>query len=257
MTGPAAQLWARRFPDVPTAPSLEAALDGAGALLSGTGWGPVQQQARARARSLGLRTAAVVDHWVNYRARFVEDGAFQPPDEVWVTDAHALAIARSCLPGVPVRQLPNPYLEEQVARITPLAADAPPSLLYVLEPQPNRWGGATTGEFQALDYLVDHLDVLGLGPSTPLRLRPHPTDPAGKYDAWIARQQGLDVDLDESADLAEAIGRVSYVAGCETYAMVIALAAGRKVVCTLPPWAPECTLPHDGLIHLKKISRAR
>jgi hypothetical protein len=39
--------------------------------------------------------------------------------------------------------------------------------------------------------------------------------------------------------------------------MVIALAAGRKVVCTLPPWAPECTLPHDGLIHLKKISRAR
>ena len=65
------------------------------------------------------------------------------------------------------------------------------------------------------------------------------------------------MDLDESADLAEAIGRVSYVAGCETYAMVIALAAGRKVVCTLPPWAPECTLPHDGLIHLKKISRAR
>ena len=84
-----------------------------------------------------------------------------------------------------------------------------------------------------------------------LVLRPHPTDAPGKYDDWIARH-GTCARLDPSKSLVEAIARCAWVAGMESNAMVVALAAQRRVVCTLPPWAPPCRLPHRGLIHLKE-----
>ena len=59
-----------------------------------------------------------------------------------------------------------------------------------------------------------------------------------------------DVTLCDAPDLATAISRHAWVAGCESMALVLALAAGRRTLCTLPPWAPRCRLPQRGLIHL-------
>jgi len=57
--------------------------------------------------------------------------------------------------------------------------------------------------------------------------------------------------LEPERDLSEALRGARWVAGCQSFALVIALASGRDVVSTLPPWAPECALPHKGLIRLK------
>jgi hypothetical protein len=38
--------------------------------------------------------------------------------------------------------------------------------------------------------------------------------------------------------------------GCESMALVVALAAGREVFSSLPPWAPPCRLPHAGVRRL-------
>jgi len=40
------------------------------------------------------------------------------------------------------------------------------------------------------------------------------------------------------------------VVGCESFALVVALAAGRRVCSTLPPWAPPCRLPQPGIVRL-------
>jgi hypothetical protein len=47
MAGPAAALWQRIFADRPLLPSVEDALDGAAALLSGTGWPATWSTSRA------------------------------------------------------------------------------------------------------------------------------------------------------------------------------------------------------------------
>ena len=82
-------------------------------------------------------------------------------------------------------------------------------------------------------------------------------EPPGKYDKWLRSHAGGNVTLDDTPDLAVAIARAEYVAGGQTFALVIALAAGVKAVCTLPPWAPPCVLPHEGLIHLQTIAAPR
>jgi hypothetical protein len=254
MEGPARLAWRHRFPDRALVGSLEEAVDGSILLISGTGWASdLEHRARVRARADRLRSVAVLDHWINYPHRFVRDGAQCLPDELWVTDDYACAFARSVFPGIAVRQWANRYLAEQIARIGPAPGDG--SVLYVLAPTARAGSAmgesASVDEWQALEWFLAHRYLAGIGPGQAVRLRPHPSDPPGRYDRWLAERAGLPLSLDRSAGLDEAISLCDWVAGCESMAMVVGLAAGRRVVGTLPPWAPACRLPHLGLIHLR------
>ena len=66
----------------------------------------------------------------------------------------------------------------------------------------------------------------------------------------ILRQQ---YSLDNSLTLAEAIAWSNVVAGCQTYAMVLALAAGRKVICSIPPKVANCVLPQTEIVKLADL----
>ena len=257
MQGPAGNLWhassRRATPILP----LENALAQAASLLTGTSWASdVEHLARQLARQTGLPGVAVLDHWVNYASRFERDGQTVLPDELWVTDSYAFELASSVFPDTTVRQMSNRYLQHQVSEI---AGYGPPRsknrVLYVLEPLRFTWPGCTqAGEFEALDYFVANLGKLINPLTAQIRLRPHPSDVPGKYDAWLLANAHLNIALDPSNSLAKAISETQWVAGCESMALVVALAAGRKTMATLPPAAPACRLPHDGLIHLRHLA---
>ncbi len=253
MQGPAASLWRRAFPDLPLVDDLAAALAGAHCLLSGTGWASrLEHEARVFAAEAGLHSIAVIDHWVNYPQRFVRDGHRILPDEIWVGDAHAADLARHHFPGIPVTQLPNLYLDGLSRLIGALPEAGSGDVLYLCEPTRNDWGRDMPGEFQALDYFASHAVLAGIPESARVRLRLHPSEPEGKYDAWLAARSPLFM-RDDSESLADAMRSARWVAGCESYAMSIALHAGREVISTLPPWAPEFRLPQPGICQLRNI----
>lgn len=256
LQGPAARLWSGLdIPGVQLCETLEQALDGACVLLSGTGWqSDLEHEARRHSRARCIKSIAVIDHWVHYRDRFVRQGEFVLPDEIYVTDDYALDEAQRCFPDVKVQSRPNLYLEGLLKQITPCTSTQT-EVLYVLEPMHNDWGRQVQGEFQALDYFAANIGTLGITPDALIRLRPHPSDAPGKYDEWITQHKELNLALDDSLTPAAAISNAEWVVGCETYAMVIALAAGRRVVSTLPPWAHRCRLPHTGIIHLRDADR--
>lgn len=251
LAGPAAALWAARGGAAQPAITPAALLDGAATLVSGTGWASsLEHDARVAAAAAGVASIAVIDHWVNYAMRFERGGRVQLPGAIWVTDDEAAAIAAVALPGVPLAVQPNFYLAEQVAAAGP----PPPSgaLLFVAEPARSQWGQQQEGEFQALDYLIAHRAAAGVPESAPLLLRPHPSDPPGKYAAWLAANPGTSLDM--ATDLAKAMRASRWVAGMNSFALVVALAAGRQVLSCLPPWAPPCVLPHGGIMHLKDVA---
>jgi hypothetical protein len=258
LSGPAAVLWTAAFGDA-GAMRLALALRGAATLLSGTSYASsLEHQARRMSKESGIYSIGVIDHWVNYPDRFVREGTQVLPDEIWVADEDAYAIAVASFPGVNVRQQPNLYLAGLVAQVR--AADIAPRhkgcrrVLYALEPIRHAWAqGGDAGEFQALDYFIQHGELLGLDAKAEIRLRPHPSDLAGKYDAWMARNAGWNLRLDPNPNLAESLAWADTVVGCETYALVAALASNRQVVSTLPPHAPRCRLPMKGIIHLRDI----
>lgn len=252
LDGPARQLWrANPVVGVMEALNLAAALDGARVLLSGTGWASeLEHCARISARNQQIHSVAVIDHWSNYAMRFERCGQVALPDELWVTDQYAANEARRCFPATPVRQHPNLYLQEAVNAIRPLQ-ERDDGLLYLLEPIRANWAEKGGGEFQVLDYFVANMRSVTGNAAFTFRLRPHPSDPPGKYDSWILRHLELGARLDDSQLLSDAISRARWVVGAESFAMVVALTAGRTVLSTLPPWAHRCRLPHSEIIHLR------
>jgi hypothetical protein len=250
MSGPAECLWKKTFPDVPLFQTIEMALHDAKSMISGTGWASnIEHEARRIAKGRGIPSVALIDHWVNYAERFIREGECIWPDEFWVVDKEALSIAQNTFPGLCIRLVSNVYLANQLQRVMPVPS-LNPELLYVLEPIRTDWGRGEEGEFQALDYFVSKLPFLDLPTNIFIRLRPHPSERPDKYTAWLAKHPELQLILDDSSELLDAISRAKWVAGCESFAMVIALNAGRKVFCTLPPWAPACRLPFHEIENL-------
>jgi len=253
MAGPAKLLWERHLPDRPLLGSVEEVLSGAACLLSGTGWASdVEHQARILAATAEIPSVAVLDHWVNFRERFIRGERMQRPDMLVVTDGWALQKAGDLFPEIPVAQWSNRYLDHQLENIGAISEYG--DILYIGEPARDDWGRDRPGEFQAIDFFIDNIERIEGYSWKRIRFRPHPSEKPEKYDAII---QSLDYAvLDESASLDQAIDRAAVVAGMGSAAMVVALAAGRKVYGTLPPWAPACPLPQDGIIHLRDKDRS-
>lgn len=254
MGGPAATSWDQLGLGAELNPTIDSALAEADCLLSGTGWeSDLEHIGRLAARQLGIRNIAVLDHWVNYPDRFRRQGDLILPDEIFVTDNYAKHEAASCFPNLPVRVYENLYLKNQLRRIDKVNRETE-DVLYLLEPIRAGWPRRIAGEIEALEFFIERWKKLGIPKQALMRLRPHPSDPEGKYDEWLESHSDMNVQLDDSTTLAESLNRSRWVAGCETFALTIALAAGRTVISTLPPWAPACRIPQEGIIHLCKLS---
>ncbi|WP_317204579.1 hypothetical protein [Janthinobacterium sp.] len=263
LQGPARAVFERKLGPFENLP-LEAALAGSARLLCGTSWqSDLELEAIALARRAGLPSAAWLDHWVNYRARFERGGALRLPDEIWVSDDCALALARAELPQVRLRQMENPYFLDIAAslRAEPRLFPALPgrlNVLYVCEPVREhallRYGdelhfGYT--EEQALRYFLNHVAALG-APLGRVLIRPHPSEAAGKYTA-LAAEFALPLAFSAGDTLSAEVASSDCVVGCSSMAMVIGLIGGKRVVSCIPPGGPPCALPQPEIESLRAL----
>lgn len=257
LQGPAQVAWqslALALPKMQLHTELHTAMAGAHCLLTGTGWASsLEHDARKLASLRRIPCIAVIDHWVNYRQRFERASEVVLPDIIWVSDSYAADMATQMFKGIPVIELPNVYLQDMVKAIPPVQPDCR-NVLYVLEPIRNDWGKEMAGEFQALDYFIQKINKIVTNQSFKIILRPHPSDPNGKYADWINLHSYLRVSLDDNISLIDSIADSKWVVGAETFAMVVAQYAGRLTYSSLPPWAHRCRLPQDGILHLRDLA---
>ena len=254
MRGPALELWNAAFPQYGNFCSLNSVLAGSSLLISGTGWQTdLEFDAISKATEVGIYTIAVLDHWVNYENRFTRKRIKKLPDEFWVVDKLAYEIASKMFKNKTITQIDDYYLIAQLANIPKFPTENN-TLLYISEPSRNEWGKNRPGEFQALEYLLNNLHKIADPNHIRILLRLHPSEDLHKFDGWIKSNPSQKIIVDKSASLASAISKAKWVAGCESYGLVVALASGRTVYCSLPPWAPDCRLPHAGILQLKNNS---
>ena len=238
LEGPALKVFERHLGRVRSEP-LAQALAASDWCLTGTGWQSVLEwHAIGEAKRAGKRVASFIDHWVNYPQRFERGGVRHLPDEIWVGDDEALALAREQFPGQALKLVPNPYFAYVAREIGRYPKKASAGALFVSENlseharrqfgDERHWGYT---ELDAIEYFLARARELGL---ERVVLRPHPADPSGKYDALVARHAPL-AQLSAGKPLLEEIAEAEVVAGCETVALVTALHAKRRVFCAIPP----------------------
>jgi hypothetical protein len=264
LKGPALKIFERKLGSIQVLP-LEAAISQSTSMLSGTSWqSDLEFDAIAVARALGKRAVAFLDHWVNYRERFTRNSDVRLPDEIWVGDPIALDLAIKALPEVPLRLVDNPYFADLRRELgvlhTTRRADDGISVLYVCEPVKEhcrlRFGDERHlgyVEEEALNHFLAHSRCLGNSIAR-IVVRPHPSEPADKYD-WALAQPGIAVTRGGNQTLLQEIVDCDVVVGCESMAMVVGLLAGKRVISCIPPWGRPCSLPYPQIEQLNVDER--
>lgn len=260
LAGPACHIFSTKLGSIDNL-SLEQALSCATWILCGTGWqSELEFDAIRRAREMGLRSVAFLDHWVHYQERFARKGKSVLPDEIWVGDGMAHDIACKTISGIPIVNVGNPYFDDirQYFSILP-----PPNLLdgasvlFVGEAiqehallkygNPLHWGYT---QHQALDYFLNHLYALRSAVSQIL-IRPHPAEDPGGYEPFL-HHPGVTL-AQKGDDLLLQITASDWVVGCNTMAMVVGVMAGRHVLSCIPPNGGACMLPQVEIVHLQAL----
>ena len=264
LEGPARQIFVAKL-GAPENLPLDEALAMSSSVLCGTGWqSTLETDAIALARTQSKRSVAFLDHWVNYRERFIRGGEWFLPDEIWVGDAIARDLASQAFPGLPVADVGNAYFDDirqEFAKQRPPGTPQGLSVLFVGEAirehaqrthgDPLHWGYT---QQQALAYLLDHLDAMG-APVAQVVVRPHPAEDPATYDE-VMKKHPHRVQLSQRRDLFDDIAGSDWVVGCNTMAMVVGLIAGRQVLCCIPPGGRPCMLPQPQIVHLQSLASA-
>lgn len=227
-------------------------------VLTGTSWASdLEKTAIIKAKESGKTVASYIDHWVNYKKRFVLNEVTTLPDEIWLGDEEALRIAAKSFPEGNLKLVPNPYFEdikEEFMKIRPPAKSRADELhiLYVAEPVEDlaikvfgdaRHYGYT--EFEALDGFLVSLGRSDFRMRAILRLRLHPSEKKGKYSQVLLRFSDIQVEISEGNSLVQDCAWADWVVGCESMAMVIGILGNKKVFTAIPYCGHPCRLPFE------------
>jgi hypothetical protein len=225
--------------------------------IVGTGWQTdIEFYAVQMARKKSIEIISVLDHWTNYRQRFSHNKVEILPDHLWVVDEYAKAIAMIDIAGIPLSVMPNDYLESQVELVNSykIQTSVHKKFLFLMEPIRDQWGPLeVAGEVLSFDYFIDNIKLLPTQGFIEVIIRPHPSDDEEKYTHLLRTNDVLSISVSSEISLAKQLAWSDVVIGCQTYAMIIALAANKTVVSAIPAFNPKCILPHSGIIHLSKL----
>lgn len=266
LDGPALKIFERKISRVDTRPLVDA-IQQSDWLLCGTSWqSDLEWQAIQIAREMGKKAVAFLDHWVNYRERFVRAGETHLPDEIWVGDLLAEAMAHKIFPELKIRLVENPYFNDlkrelaQVSRPTERTANNL-KVLYVCEPlrehalreygNERHWGYT---EEEALRFFLSNIQAL-MAPVGHIVIRPHPSEAPAKYD-WAKHEFDLPIESGGVKTLFEEVAECDVVIGCESMAMVVGLLADRRVISCIPLGGKPCGLPHQEIESMQDLIKS-
>ena len=258
MLGPAKIIWEKHFPGTKLI-SIDTVLNGSKSLLSGTGWGDVEHSARIKAKKIGIQNISVIDHWTNYRERFIREESEVLPDIIIVSDKHAYNQAQILFPSILVIELPNNYLqvEAKLACSERLKECKDPieNILIIGEPlRLIKSGKDTYLEVEAIEFLMINLNKINISNrSVNIVLRLHPSESLVKYDKVLKKHKDSvsKFDLSKNTHLYQDIAWADLVVGMNSFALVVALTANVPTMSILPPLSIDCILPYKEIMHLK------
>ncbi len=251
--GPAVSIFERKLGTLKI-DCLEQIIDQIDCFLCGTSWqSELEWHAFKLAEAKGIKSIVFLDHWVNYRERFIRNGVEHLPDELWVGDSYAQKIAKKVFPELQVTLVKNPGFSDVYDEISIIKNNVNPSstgltILFVsdnlAESMKKQFGnerhwGYTDND--TLEYLLKHLDVFS-EKINKIIIRPHPSESSKNFN-WVVNTTKYLVEFGGKKTLLEEIASSDVVVGAESMAMVIALIAEKRVISCIPPGGKSCSLP--------------
>ena len=259
VAGPAQKIFAREHIPHKPAPSTRLGIakileqhSDADFLLAGSGWmTTIERSAVSEAKKIGLKSVVYLESWNNYRERFGYPSANWKenlPDEFWVGDKEALALAQKLFPNTPTKLKPNQYFANTKARYKFLRAKRKHhnEILFLSD--------VTALSTKTLTGLLSVM-AKSSRKSLSLTIRFHPADDRTRYDALIKKYKDtIHITYSTEKDIVRDLSRSRLVIGTETVALVVAVLAGVKTVNILPAKA-KSQLPFSKIIRVTNATQ--
>ena len=201
-----------------------------------------------------------LDHWNNYKERFIIKGKLYLPDVIYVSDKYAFNIAKKTFKKTKITLIKNFYkydllkkIKTKIKKINKIT-----NILYVSEPirqhaikqhkNPLFWG---YDEFSSLNFFFSEIKKF-IDQNFIVIFRKHPSEKINKYNEILSRySKNFKIIISKNQDLYKDIGRSHVIVGNQSMAMIMGIFAEKKVLSTLPKNSKKL-LPHKKIIYMSK-----
>jgi hypothetical protein len=257
LSGPAIKIFNRKLGLIKNN-TIEEAVSKSNIIFCGTGWSRFELKGLIAASKLNKKTIAFLDHWVDYRERFIWNDDTFLPDEIWVVDTYAQKHASSIFPEIRIRLIQNYYFEDIKKEYKKVAVNKKQqqkgvSVLFVSD----NFDGVIEKDFikknyllftdiEIFRYLIRNIDTLH-SKIKKIIIRPHPSElnTATKYEPVMSECK-IPYKIGGKVSLLEEIANNDIVVGGESMALVVAMICGKEVYSCMPPEG-KYTLPFDDI----------
>ncbi|MEJ2045373.1 MAG: hypothetical protein P8X89_19095 [Reinekea sp.] len=211
-------------------------------LVTGSGWqSDFERNALEQVKKRSKQTITLLDHWANYKARFLQpDASFVFPDQLLVVDHEAYCKANAEL-GYEVsriRRLPNYYWREIGKQVE---GSCPTQYLLALEPIRHEAINET-----ALYHRVKDKLLLEKITDDQLIVRPHPSQQDDDVHG-ILNSLSLDPSCLSKHDLSDDLKLSHTVIGFQTAVLALALFCHKRAISFFPTAIAPSVLPHSDI----------
>lgn len=211
-------------------------------VISSTGWQTsFEVEAINKALENNVFCTAYLDHWVNYRERFVFGEKLVLPNQIWVVDKQAKEIAESEFLGLPITVVDNQY---ENTLISGIEKHSETRLLICLEPIRNR-------AINVNEIMTDlALHLIANFKDWKFRIRRHPSGEEDGFNALTKELEDKVIVEEERDQLIDDLNDSSAVLGYQSSVFSLANKTNRKVFSYFPKSSLKPLLPHSYINYL-------
>jgi len=209
-------------------------------------------------RKFNIKTIAFLEHWINYKERFLRNKKLYLPNEMYVGDKYAKKIAQKLFKNLPVKLIKNPYWKnfcDQLKKFKKKKTENKKEvILYFTEnlKQINKINKTNINfsDFDAINFFFRKIKYVSKKIDK-IIFRVHPSESFKKYKKIILKYSDkFNIEVSKKNKLIEDIANCDIAVGCQTMAMVMALFANKKVFSSVPIKNYNKILPHKKIIYL-------
>jgi hypothetical protein len=256
LSGPAKRIFKRKIKNIRIL-KLDKAEKISFKLICGTSFkSKIELEAINKFKKNRKETIAVIDHWINYKLRFIKNKNLILPDKIWVFDKYAKISIKKIFPKLKIYLKKNFYFLDIKKNIRQkIKKNNKSHILYVSEPINNFKkiklnNFKDFAEYKTVKYLFDNIKYI-TKKNYKIIFRIHPNENYKKYE-WVS-DVFTNVQFSKNKSLIQDMQNSDIIIGRQTMAMVVGLILKKKVISCIPPGEKRCMLPFKKIKELRDI----
>ena len=233
VSGPARKIFKKHFKILKKS-NLNFALNNSDYLLTGTSIkSKFELNIILKAKKKNLLTKSFLDHWVNYRERFIRNGKIKTlPHHIITGDKDSKKIAKRVFPKLKILMIDNPSWKILKNKRKKKLKKGIIKILFTssyfkkndrINPEINFTGPEMVSKFlKKIEFFFpkqkDKIKCIAI--------RHHPRESSNKYLKFVDKKKGI--YLDKNNDLLKSNNQSTHIIGCESMATVYGKILGKK-----------------------------